>query len=108
ARSRIEGRVGPSRGHIECLGLIDNDNATIESLPEISSSSPEAILTHEAAIGKISEDLINYLLSKGFSEEEARTAIIKGFLNIEEPKLPQQIREVIKRTIEYIASRATG
>ncbi|MEO3993088.1 MAG: SufD family Fe-S cluster assembly protein [Desulfurococcaceae archaeon TW002] len=108
ARSRIEGRVGPSRGHIECLGLIDNNNATIESLPEISSSSPEAILTHEAAIGKISEDLINYLLSKGFSEEEARTAIIKGFLNIEEPKLPQQIREVIKRTIEYIASRATG
>ncbi len=108
ARSRIEGRAGPSRGHIECLGLIDDDNATIESLPEISSSNPEAILTHEAAIGKISEDLINYLLSKGFSEEEARTAIIKGFLNIEEPKLPQQIREVIKRTIEYIASRATG
>ncbi|MEM1664781.1 MAG: SufD family Fe-S cluster assembly protein [Zestosphaera sp.] len=108
ARSRIEGRAGPSRGHIECLGLIENNSATIESLPEISSSNPEAILTHEAAIGKISEDLINYLLSKGFSEEEARTAIIKGFLNIEEPKLPQQVREVIKRTIEYIASKATG
>lgn len=108
ARSRIEGRAGPSRGHIECLGLIENSDATIESLPEISSSNPEAVLTHEAAIGKISEDLINYLLSKGFSEEEARTAIIKGFLNIEEPKLPQQVRETIKRTIEYIASRATG
>lgn len=108
ARSRIEGRAGPSRGHIECLGLVEGDNATIESLPEISSSSPEAVLTHEAAIGKISEDLISYLLSKGFSEEEARAAIVKGFLNIEEPKLPQQVREVIKRTIEYIASKAVG
>ncbi|MGC8974696.1 MAG: SufB/SufD family protein, partial [Thermoprotei archaeon] len=108
ARSRIEGRAGPSRGHIECLGLIEGGAATIAAVPEISSSSPEAILTHEAAIGKISEDLINYLLSKGFSEEEARAAIIKGFLNIEEPRLPQQVREVIKRTVEYIVSRATG
>ncbi len=108
ARSRIEGRAGPSRGHIECLGLIESGAATIAAVPEISSSSPEAILTHEAAIGKISEDLINYLLSKGFSEEEARAAIIKGFLNIEEPRLPQQVREVIKRTVEYIVSRATG
>ena len=108
ARSRIEGRSGPSKGHIECLGLVENENAVIESLPEISSSSPEAILTHEAAIGKISEDLINYLLGKGFSEEEARSAIIKGFLGIEEPKLPQQVRETIARVVEYIASKATG
>ncbi|MEM1930935.1 MAG: SufD family Fe-S cluster assembly protein [Sulfolobales archaeon] len=108
ARSRIEGTVGPSRGHIECLGLVDGPNAIIESLPEISSSSPEAVLTHEAAIGKISEDQISYLMSKGFSEEEARAAIIKGFLSIEEPKLPHQIMEIVKRTIEYIVSRATG
>ncbi len=108
ARSRIEGNAGPSRGHIECLGLLESDNALIESLPELSSLTPEAVLTHEAAIGKISEELINYLLSKGFSEDEARAAIIKGFLNIEEPKLPLQIREIIKRTIEHITSRAMG
>ncbi|MEM2021600.1 MAG: SufD family Fe-S cluster assembly protein [Zestosphaera sp.] len=108
ARSRIEGSAGPSRGHIECLGLLESDDALIESLPELSSLTPEAVLTHEAAIGKISEELINYLLSKGFSDDEARAAVIKGFLNIEEPRLPPQIREIIKRTIEYVASRATG
>ncbi|MCX8185080.1 MAG: SufD family Fe-S cluster assembly protein [Sulfolobales archaeon] len=108
ARSRIEGAAGPSRGHIECLGLIEGSEAQIESLPEISSSTPEAVLTHEAAIGKISEELISYLMSKGFAEDEARSAIIKGFLSIEEPKLPPQIMEVVRRTIEYIASRATG
>lgn len=108
ARSRIEGSAGPSKGHIECLGLIDGPAAVIESLPEISSTTPEAVLTHEAAIGKISEELISYLMSKGFSEEEARSAIVKGFLNIEEPRLPPQVMDIIKRTIEYLASRATG
>jgi len=108
ARSRIEGAIGPSRGHIECLGLIDGPSAVIESLPEISSSTPEAVLTHEAAIGKISEEQLSYLMSKGFTEEEARAAIIKGFLSIEEPRLPHQVMEIVKRTIEYIASRATG
>ncbi|MEM0014608.1 MAG: SufD family Fe-S cluster assembly protein [Zestosphaera sp.] len=108
ARSRIEGRVGPSKGHIECLGLLESSEAIIDSKPEISSSTPEAVLTHEAAIGKVGEELINYLLSKGFSEDEARAAIIKGFLSIEEPKLPPQVMETIRRTIDYIVSRATG
>lgn len=108
ARSRIEGNAGPSRGHIECLGLIEGLGAVVESLPEISSVTPDAVLTHEAAIGKISEELISYLMSKGFSEDEARAAIIKGFLSIEEPRLPPQIMEIVKRTVEYIASRAAG
>lgn len=108
ARSRIEGRAGPSKGHIECLGLLESNEAIIDSKPEISSSTPEAILTHEAAIGKVGEELINYLLSKGFSEEEARAAIVRGFLSIEEPRLPPQVREIIRRTVDYIASRAVG
>jgi len=108
ARAKLSGVKGPSRGHIECLGLLADETASIESIPELSSKSPEAILTHEAAIGKISEEQINYLMSKGFSEDEARSLIIRGFLSVEEPKLPKQVRETIKRVVTYITSRARG
>ncbi|MGC8948655.1 MAG: SufB/SufD family protein [Thermoprotei archaeon] len=108
ARSRIDGVLGPSKGHIECLGLLEDDTSIINAIPELSSSTPDTILTHEASIGKINEELINYLMSKGFTEDEARAAIIKGFLHVEEPKLPPQVMDTIKRTIEYIVSKATG
>jgi Fe-S cluster assembly scaffold protein SufB len=38
------------------------------------------VLTHEAAIGKISEEELNYLRSRGLSKDEAVNLIVTGFL----------------------------
>ena len=66
-------------GHVECDGILA-DNAEIISTPKIIAKSPEANLVHEAAIGKISEEQQNKLMSLGLTKEEAEKVIIQGFL----------------------------
>ncbi len=67
-------------GHVECDGIL-SDNAKISSLPKIVAFSPNATLIHEAAIGKISQEQQEKLMSMGLTKEEAENVIIKGFLN---------------------------
>jgi len=76
--SNIKGK-GKCFGHVECDGLL-SDKAQISSAPNILALSPNATLIHEAAIGKISEEQQNKLMTLGLSKEEAEKSIIDGFL----------------------------
>jgi len=97
-RAKIIGK-NYSRGHIECLGLIESEKAKISTFPTLISKNKEAILTHEAAIGKISREEIEYLMARGFNEEEAKSIIIKGFSKIEVKELPEIVKKQIERII---------
>lgn len=67
-------------GHVECDGILSG-NAEISSTPKIIAKNPEAMLVHEAAIGKISEEQQNKLMTLGLTKEEAEKVIIEGFLS---------------------------
>ena len=66
-------------GHVECDGILCDD-AQISSTPEILAQNRDASLVHEAAIGKISQDQQNKLMTMGLTAQEAEKAIINGFL----------------------------
>lgn len=67
------------RGHIQCDAII-MDNASVMSTPRISALHSEAMLVHEAAIGRLESQQLLKLKSLGLSEKEAEDAILKGFL----------------------------
>jgi len=67
-------------GHVECDGILSGE-AEITSTPKIVAKNPEAMLVHEAAIGKISEEQQNKLMTLGLTKEEAEKIIIEGFLS---------------------------
>lgn len=67
-------------GHVECDGII-SDKAKVSSTPTIHANNKNAMLVHEASIGKISEEQQNKLMSLGLTKEEAEKIIIEGFLN---------------------------
>ncbi len=67
-------------GHVECDGII-SDHAIINSTPQISAQNIDAILVHEAAIGKISEEQTVKLMTLGLTQAEAEARIINGFLS---------------------------
>jgi len=69
------------RGHLECSGLIVDNHSKITSIPGIICESNKAELTHEASIGKISEEKLMYLRMRGLSEKKATELIINSFLN---------------------------
>jgi Fe-S cluster assembly scaffold protein SufB len=76
--SRINGNNKCS-GHTECDAII-MDDARVSAIPEITASSIDASLIHEAAIGKIAGDQIIKLMTLGLTEQEAEEQIINGFL----------------------------
>jgi Fe-S cluster assembly scaffold protein SufB len=100
-RARIVGKSG--KGHIDCRGLLLSENSVIETIPELLAETPNVILTHEASIGKIAEDEINYLISRGFTREEAVGIIIRGFISLDIKGIPERVKKHIE-TIERITA----
>ncbi len=68
------------RGHVQCDAIIMG-NARVKSIPGIEADSPDAILMHEAAIGKIAGEQITKLMTLGLTEEEAEQEILDDFLS---------------------------
>lgn len=66
-------------GHVECDSII-MDKATIKAIPELIAEDSEAVLTHEAAIGKIAGEQLIKLMSLGLTEGKAVDTILEGFL----------------------------
>jgi len=60
----------------------------------------DATLSHEAAIGKLSEDEIYYLMARGFNEDEAISILIRGFMDIGIPDLPPMLNRYLKLVLD--------
>ncbi|MBO6178717.1 MAG: SufD family Fe-S cluster assembly protein [Selenomonadaceae bacterium] len=69
----------PSKGHTECDSII-MDNGKILAVPSLEANDTDAMLVHEAAIGKIAGEQLIKLMTLGLTEKEAEEAIINGFL----------------------------
>lgn len=100
-RASIVGRGG--RGHIDCRGLMLSNSSLITTIPELHAESSEAMLTHEASIGRLAEDEINYLMSKGFTRDEAVGILVRGFISIDVRGIPERVRSYIE-TIERLTA----
>ena len=75
---KIEGNAACS-GHTECDSII-MDEGRILAVPSLEANSVDAMLVHEAAIGKIAGDQRIKLMTLGLTEAEAEEQIINGFL----------------------------
>jgi Fe-S cluster assembly scaffold protein SufB len=100
ARARIYSEAPNVKGHIECRGLILHDGSRIWTIPELDSTIKDVELTHEAAIGKLSEDIIFYLLTKGIGKDEAISMLVRGFLEVKVPSLPPLLEKQISVLME--------
>ncbi|GAB0175260.1 MAG: Fe-S cluster assembly protein SufB [Candidatus Altimarinota bacterium] len=73
---------------IDCDGLILDKNSRSDTIPDIRVASDDALVAHEASVGKINEDVLFYLLSHGIPEDEAKTLIVRGFVSPLMKELP--------------------
>jgi Fe-S cluster assembly scaffold protein SufB len=71
-----------SKGHLDCQGILIDTKSEIALTPELICNHKKAQITHEASIGKISEEQINYLRTRGLGERESIDLIVSGFLKI--------------------------
>ncbi|HQE24498.1 MAG TPA: SufD family Fe-S cluster assembly protein [Candidatus Atribacteria bacterium] len=89
-----------AQAHLECKGILFSREAEIISIPELEvHGAPGSRLSHEAAVGPIEEEAVNYLRSRGLSREEALSLITRGFLNIDIPGIPAALKQYIDEVI---------
>lgn len=74
--------LNEAKGHLDCRGLLLDKTSQISLIPELKNKNPQSSLTHEAYLGKINSEEINYLRSRGFTPKEAIRLIINGFLHV--------------------------
>lgn len=104
ARGDIQALVDGTFGHMECSSLMLGDEGKVHAIPELASKAKNVTLSHEAMVGKIADEEIYYLMSRGLSEAQAISLIVKGFLSIDIKGLPQAIKEQIAATLNMLDS----
>jgi len=98
ARGDLIGKVSGIKAHLECKGLILNDGL-MHAIPELRGYMPGVEMSHEAAVGKIDQREIEYLMSRGIDEDEAVSTIVRGFLNVDIDGLPDGLKNKLDKTI---------
>ncbi len=99
SRGRLVGAVKGIKGHLECKGLILK-RGLIHAIPELIGQTDEVELSHEAAVGKIAQEEIEYLMARGLDEEEATSMIVRGFLEADIEDLPAPLQKRLDEVIE--------
>lgn len=100
ARGHLRGEAEEVKAHLECRGLILEEGGGMLAVPELEATVPDVDMSHEAAVGKIAQEEIEYLMARGLSEEEATATIVRGFLNVRIEGLPPVLEREIQRMME--------
>ncbi|MEE8187403.1 MAG: Fe-S cluster assembly protein SufB [Nitrososphaerales archaeon] len=93
---------------VRCDALILDDYSKSDTYPYNEISEDDAALTHEATVGKIGEDQLFYLMSRGLSEGEATRLIVLGFFEPFTKSLPMEYAVEMNRLVALQMDGAVG
>jgi len=99
ARGHLVGKAPGIKAHLECNGLILAETGIIHAIPELEAHVGDVDMSHEAAVGKIAQEEIEYLMARGLSEEEATSTIVRGFLNVKIDGLPPELEAELEAVV---------
>ncbi|MDO4177979.1 MAG: SufD family Fe-S cluster assembly protein [Phascolarctobacterium sp.] len=99
-RGNLTGMAEEIKAHLECHGLMLAKQGQILAIPELDAHVGNAELSHEAAVGRIAPEEIEYLMARGMDEDEATATIVRGFLNVNIEGLPQSLVKKIEETLD--------
>jgi uncharacterized protein len=102
-RAMVEGDNTECKGHLECRGLLMDNESFMQSIPELIAKKKGVEITHEAAVGKISEKEITYLMTRRLSRDQAVSLIIRGFMDVGILGLPDSLNKEIKKIVDKSA-----
>lgn len=84
----IDEKAKGSKCSVDCTSLMLDSKSRSDTIPAMEIKTSDCDVGHEAKIGRISNDAIFYLMSRGIPEEEARSMIVSGFANPVSKELP--------------------
>ena len=104
--------IGPhaegAKGAISCESLMLDDESRSDTIPDIIIENDDIDLGHEATIGRIPDEDIYYLMSRGLSEEDAKAMLVRGFAEPISKELPLEYAVEMNRLINLEFEGAIG
>ena len=99
---QIGKQASGSKASVSCQSLMLDDISRSDTVPAMDIRTRDANVGHEAKIGRISDEAVFYLMSRGISEEDARAMIVSGFADDVSKELPLEyavvhLNRVLKR-----------
>jgi len=93
---------------VTCDALMFDNKSQSNTYPAIDIDESEVDVVHEASVGKISEEQIFYLQSRGLSEEEALQLIVSGFIEPLMKELPLEYAIEMNKLIQLEMEGSLG
>ena len=97
-----------SKATVSCQSLMLDDQSRSDTIPAMDIRAKNVDIGHEATICRIGDDKVFYLMSRGISEEEARTMIVNGFANPVSKELPLEYAVEMNNLIKLEMEGAIG
>lgn len=97
-----------TKSSISCESLMLDDWSVSDTIPVSNIQTDDIEFSHEAKIGKISDEAIFYLMSRGLSEEEAKAMIVRGFASPISKELPVEYAAEMNNLINLELEGAIG
>ena len=97
-----------SKASVECAALMLDNRSKSDTVPIIEVETDKADVGHEARIGRIGEDQIFYLMNRGLSEQEAKSMIVKGFVEPVVKELPFEYAVELNKLLELEIEKSIG
>ena len=97
-----------AKSNISCESLMLDDISVSDTIPVSNIGTDDIEFSHEAKIGKISDETIFYLMTRGLSEEEAKAMIVRGFASPISKELPVEYAAEMNNLINLELEGAIG
>lgn len=97
-----------SKAAVSCQSLMLDEISRSDTIPAMDVRTCNADVGHEAKIGRISDDAVFYLMSRGISEEDARAMIVSGFADNVSKELPLEYAVEMNNLIQLEMKGSIG
>jgi Fe-S cluster assembly protein SufB len=93
---------------VRCDALLLDEESRSETYPYIDVQEDDTTMTHEATVGRVSQEQIFYLMSRGLTENEATNLVVQGFLEVFTKELPMEYAIEFNRLVKLEMEGSLG
>lgn len=105
---QIGKQASGSKASVSCQSLMLDDISRSDTVPAMDIRTRDANVGHEAKIGRISDEAVFYLMSRGISEEDSRAMIVSGFADDVSKELPLEYAVEMNNLIQLEMKGSIG
>jgi Fe-S cluster assembly protein SufB len=96
------------KSNVRCDALLLDETSRTDTYPYVEANEEDSTISHEATVGRIGEDQLFYLMSRGFSESDALSLIVGGFMEPFTKELPMEYAVELNRLVKLEMEGSVG